>query len=68
MTTIITHDDKEFRIRVTSFPDAHIATISSTDPTIDYRVTLWRSWPSVRLATDHAIAYITTTFPTDATT
>jgi hypothetical protein len=67
MTTTIVHDDLAFTIRTTHFPGAHIATITSTDPSIGYRVTLWRDWPSARLATEHAISYITKTFPTDAT-
>src|SRR5665811_1232383 len=45
MTTTIVHDDLAFTIRTTHFPGAHIATITSTDPSIGYRVTLWRAWP-----------------------
>lgn len=67
MTTTIVHDDLAFTIRTLEFPGAHIAIITSTDPSIGYRVTLWRGWPSARLATDHAMTHIMSTFSTEAT-
>ena len=60
MTTTHTHDDLTFTITVVSFPNAHIAIVRGVGS--DYKTTLWRDFPSARLATENAIAFIERTF------
>ncbi len=61
MTTQIIHNDLAFTITVVSFPNAHIATITSADPSIGYRKVM-RDRPSARLSLEIAQLYIERTF------
>lgn len=61
MKTTITHNGLEFTITVVSFPNAHVATITSTDPTIGVRKVM-RDRPSAKLALEIAKQYIERTF------
>ena len=54
--TTHTHNGLTFEIKTVSFPNAHIAIVRGVGS--DYTKTLWRDWPSARLATEAAIAYI----------